>query len=350
MSLKRIWSILRKDLLTGSRSTVFLFAVIMPLVLTFTFQVVFGTLFNPKPRLGIVDKGESAITASVREMEGIALTLIGDAGELKRKVEENDLDAGLVLPAGFDEAVRAGSKPLLQLYIGGESLASNRLIIAITALDQVRELEGAAAPVEVKTITLGEPGLPLSLRLVPLLVFYALIMAGVWIPAAGLVEEKEKGTLTALLVTPVRLSEVLAAKGILGFFFSVALAAATLLLNRAVGPQPLALLAVISVAAVLNCMIGLLMGVISKTAVAFFSLIKGAGIFLFAPVIFYLFPHWPQWIAKLFPLYWIIEPIWQVSVMGRPLGAVWPELAVALALSLALALLLPALSRRMKAA
>jgi len=155
MSLKRIWSILRKDLLTGSRSTVFLFAVIMPLVLTFIFQVVFGTLFNPKPRLGIVDKGESAITASVREMEGIALTLIGDAGELKRKVEENDLDAGLVLPAGFDEAVRAGSKPLLQLYIGGESLASNRLIIAITALDQVRELEGAAAPVEVKTITLG---------------------------------------------------------------------------------------------------------------------------------------------------------------------------------------------------
>ncbi len=124
-------------------------------------------------------------------------------------------------------------------------------------------------------------------------------MAGVWVPAASLVEEKEKGTLTALLVSPARANEVLAAKWILGgFLFSVFMAAVTLLLNRAFGPRPLDVLVVIAVAAVLNCMIGLLVGVISETSTMFFSLVKGTGIFLFAPVVFYIFPDWPQWIAR----------------------------------------------------
>ena len=50
MSLKQIWSILRKDLKLGPRNTFFLFAVIMPVALTFIFQVAFGSLFDPKPR------------------------------------------------------------------------------------------------------------------------------------------------------------------------------------------------------------------------------------------------------------------------------------------------------------
>ena len=165
------------------------------------FQVAFGSLFDPKPRLGIVDHAESEITSSVRQMEGIELTLLDDAGELKKQVEDNDLDAGLVLPAGFDEAVRAGRRPKLEFYIGGESLASNRIIISVTAIDLLRGIEGGAAPVEVETVLLGEAGLPIAIRLVPLLVFYALVMAGIWVPASSLVEEKEKGTLTAVSYT-----------------------------------------------------------------------------------------------------------------------------------------------------
>lgn len=204
MNLKRIWSVLRKDLKLGPRNAFFLFAVIMPVVLTLIFQAAFGSLFEPKPRLGIVDDGGSGITSSIQQMRGIELTLLDDAGELKRQVKDNNLDAGLVLPAGFDEAVRRGRRPKLEFYIGGESLASNRIIISVTAIDLLRGIEGGTAPVEVKTVQLGEAGLPIAIRLVPLLVYYALVMAGIWVPAASLVGEKEKGTLTALLVTPTR--------------------------------------------------------------------------------------------------------------------------------------------------
>ena len=336
MSLKRIFKILRKDFSVGPRKPFFIWALIVPFALTLLFQFTFGSLFDPKPRLAIVDLGNSELTREAETLEGFDVTLLSDAQELLERVENHDFDAGMVLSAGFDEAVRAGEKPLLQFYMSGESLASNRIIIAVTAIEMIRDLEGSEAPVEVETVYLGEPGLPISIRLVPVLVFYALVMAGIWVPSASLVEEKENGTLTAMVVTSAKASEVLVAKWLLGFLFALFLAVVTLLLNRAFGTRPLEVLVVIALAAALTAQIGLVIGIISKTATMLFTLIKSLGIFLFVPVIFYLFPDWPQWIAQFFPLYWIIKPIWEVSVMGQPLSTVWFEVLVSTAIIIGL--------------
>jgi ABC-2 type transport system permease protein len=178
--------------------------------------------------------------------------------------------------------------------------------------------------------------------------FYALVMAGVFLPGSSIVEEKERGTLMAMLVTPARVPEILVAKWTFGTALAVALSVMTLVLNRATGSNPLDVFVVIVVAASLNAMLGLLAGVVAKDSTMLFGMLKGTGWFLFAPAIFYVFPSWPQWIAKLFPLYWIIEPIWQVSVMGRSITTVWFELLVAVAMILALAPLTLLLARRMQ--
>ncbi len=347
MSIRRVLSILLKDFSVGPRKSFFIWALIMPFAMTFLFQFAFGSLFEPKPRLGVVDLGSSQLTVEAQELEGFDVEVLGGVDELLEKVEQNDLDAGMVLGDGFDEAVKTGGKPLLPFYISGESLASNRIIIAVTAIEMIRGLEGSETPVEVETIYFGEPGLPVSVRLIPLLVFYALVMAGMWVPSASLVEEKERGTLTAILVTAARLNDVLFAKWLLGFFFAIFLAIVTLLLNSAFGQHPLEVVAVIIVASALTSMIGLLIGVYSKNATMLFTLIKSLGFFLFIPVIFYIFPEWPQWIAKIFPLYWIISPIWEVSVMGESISTVWFEITIALAITLVLLFLLVPLKRRM---
>ncbi len=347
MNLKRVLRILRKDFSIGPRKPFFIWALVMPFALTLLFQFAFGSLFEPQPRLGIVDLGSSVLTAEAEALEGFEVTILDDPEELLSRVENHDFDAGLVLAAGFDQAVRDGEKPLLQFYMSGESLASNRIIIAVTAVEMIRGLEGAEAPVEVNSVYLGEPGLPISIRLVPVIVFYALVMAGIWVPSASLVEEKENGTLTAMIVTAAKASEVLVAKWLLGFIFALFLAVATLLLNSAFGPRPLEVIAVIAVAAALNAEIGLIIGIISKTATMLFTLIKSLGIFLFVPVIFYLFPEWPQWIAQFFPLYWIIKPIWEVSVMGQPLSSVWFEMLIALAITAGLIPVIVLLKKRL---
>lgn len=349
MSPALAWKVLRKDLALGPRSPIFLWAIILPFALTLILQVAFGALFNPNPRLAIVDEGSSQITASVREMEGIDLTELDDAEELKSAVEANDFDAGLVLPEGFDEAVEGGEQPELQFFISGESYASNRIILTVTAIDLLREIEGSEAPVTVDVVDFGEEGLPLSVRLVPVIVFYALAIAGVFLPASSMVEEKERGTLMALLVTPVRAGDVLAAKWLLGTLLASVMAIVTLALNQTLGSNWLDVVVVVLVAGGLSSMIGLIIGVFAKDSTMMFGIVKGMGIFLFAPTLFYIFPDWPQWIAKLFPLYWIIEPIWQVSIMGESVGTVWFELAVAVAITVALVPVVVLLARRLQA-
>ncbi|MHB9002840.1 MAG: ABC transporter permease [Coriobacteriia bacterium] len=348
MNLSLMWKVLRKDLALGPRSPFFLWAVALPFALTLILQFSFGSLFDPQPRLGIVDRGDSQITAQVRDMDGIDLTLLDDEAELKKRVEANDLDAGLILPTGFDEAVRAGDKPSLEFYMGGESYAGNRIILTVTAIDLLRGLEGGESPVIVEVVDFGSVGLPISVRLIPVIVFYALVIAGVFVPASNLVEEKEHGTLMAMLVTPVRPGDVLVAKWLLGTVFASVMAAVTLVLNRALGGNWLEVLVVVLVAGALSSMIGLLVGLFAKDSTVMFGLVKGIGAFLFAPSLFYVFPDWPQWIAKIFPLYWILEPIWRVSIMGGSITEVWFELLVAVAITFALLPVAIWLSRKMQ--
>ena len=82
--------------------------------------------------------------------------------------------------------------------------------------------------------------------------------------------------------------------------------------------------------------IGLIYATGSKDIKTLYTLIKSLNIFIFAPVIFYIFPNWPQWIAKLFPTYWFINPIWDITIRGYQLADVWFELAIALGISQAL--------------
>lgn len=349
MNLRLVWRMLRKDLALGPRSPIFLWALVMPFALTLILQVAFGSLFDPEPRLGIVDQGDSQITAELTGMDGLSVTVLDDPGLLREQVEANDLDAGILLPAGFDDAVRAGEKPDLEFWIGGESLAANRIILTVTTVDLVRGLEGEEAPVAVEVVSFGEEGLPIATRLIPVIIFFALVMAGVFLPGSSLVEEKEHGTLAALLVSPVRTSEVLLAKWLMGVLLGSAMAVVTLALNRAVAGNWYAVVLVVIVAAALATVIGLLVGVGARDSAMMFGIVKGMGLFLFAPALFYIFPDWPQWIAMLFPLYWIIEPIWQVAVMGEALSSVALELGVAIAITVGLAVGATVLARRMQA-
>lgn len=349
MNPARAWTVLRKDLALGPRSPIFLWAVALPVVLTAVFQLAFGSLFESQPRLAIVDEGDSAITAEALTLEGIDVTLLDDADALRRAVEANDHDAGLVLPAGFDDAVRAGERPLLNMVLGGQSYASDRIILSVLAVDLVRQVEGSTPPVQVDLVETGATGLDLTLRLLPLLMMYALFVAGVFVPASSIVDERVAGTLTAMLVTPARLREVLAAKAGLGVVLAFAMSVVTLALNGAIGGNWAHLLVVVAAGAVFCSLLGLLIGTLAKNGAVLFTVVKGSGALLFAPVIFYLFPDWPQWIARLFPTYWMIDPIWRVSVLGEGLADVWPQLLASAGIGALVILGVVATSRRMRA-
>lgn len=333
---RRTWQVLAKDLRLGPRSPLMLWALVFPVVITLVVQGVFGGLFDQPPRLGVVDTGDSRLAAALTEADGLDVSFLDDADALRDRLATHDLDAGLVLPEGFDAAVRAGERPPLQLYVAGESLASDRVVVAVTTTDLVRQVAGQPAPVDVQVTSLGQASLDFTVRALPLVVMFAVAIGGAMVPAMSLVEEKVKRTLDALLVTPVSVTDVFLAKGALGVLLATAAGMVTLALNDAFGAAPLAMLLAVAIGAVMMAEVGLMLGAWARDTNTLFTAWKSGAIVLIFPVIFYLFPDLPQWIARLGPTYWFLDPVFRLSVEDAGFADVVGHLAVAVAICLAL--------------
>ena len=348
MNPNRSWQVLRKDLRLGPRSPLVLWALVLPIALTLLVRGVFGDLFADEPRLGIVDEGSSAITAAALDLDGIEVRLLDDAGALEAEVREGRLDAGLVLPADFDGAVRTGDQPALPLWLAGESLPSDRALLTVSLLGAVREAAGDEAAVDVEIIEVGEAGLPLDLRLLPLLVLYAVAIPGGMVPAASLVEEKEHGTLQAVLTTPTSIGEVLAAKGTLGVLLGMVAGLMTLTLNDAFGPAPVAVVLAVTLGAVMMAELGLILGAWARDTNTLFAAWKAAGLVVFLPAIFFLWPDLPTWPAYLMPAYYFLQPAYAVGVESAGLADVAGDLAIGLGICVLMLPVVVAAGRRLQ--
>ena len=333
----------------GFRSPIILWLLIMPFVITFLLQVVFVALFDPKPRICIYDSGESEITHALERVEGIRLSHAGSPAELEEYIENNNADLGLVIERGFDRAVRDGQRPELKYFFSGRSLVSNRIVTSLLVLDVLREMENRETPVEVVLRTGDEEEtIPLMRKLIPAIVLLVLIITGIFVPAFMLVEEKEHGTMKALLVTPVTVSDILISKALLGFAMTVTMCFITLALNGALSGKPFALLATIAVGAVVCNAIGLIYGTLAGNAKTLYTLVKSLNILLAGPILFYLFTGLPQWMAKIFPTYWFIDPLYSITLKGAGFSDVYFKLVIALVIGILLFIAVVPLSRRMQ--
>ena len=105
---------------------------------------------------------------------------------------------------------------------------------------------------------------------------------------------------------------------------SLIMGVAVLLINQAFGVQPWLLVLVLGLGAVMASIIGLIAGAFLKDVTSLFALSKIAGTLLSGPGLVYMFPQIPQWIGRIFPTYYMIEPI--VELVHR--GGGWGDIAV----------------------
>jgi len=324
MSLKRVGILLGKEFLQGPKNFIFIWVLVLPIVISLVFSLVFGTLFTEKPTLGVVDEGSSQLVAMIGELTSVDTKEYDSVSEIKQAVESGAVDIGMVIPAGFDSSVMQGEETELTTYIWGESLAKNRTILRVTIANLVRESTGQEAPVEIEVITLGdEVSIPWNERLLPLLVLMAVFLGGLFLPATSVINEKEKKTLEALVVTPTTIGDVFVAKGLLGVILSLFMGTVILILNQAFGVAPVLLLLLLALGAVMAAELGLLCGALIKDITTLFAIWKLGGILLFGPAIIYMFPQIPQWIGKLFPTYYLLQPIVEISQRGSG----WSDIA-----------------------
>lgn len=349
MSIRRVAILLGKDFKYGSKGFVFIMAIVAPILISLVLNLVFGTFFSQTAKLGINDQGDSLLVNIVLASDSVRTRTYASADDLMRAVEAGAVDMGVSLPENFDEDALSGNSIVLPAYVWGESLAKNRGILLASINSAVRQLAGQEVPVHIETTTLGDAqSVPWSDRLLPLVLLYAVTIGGIMVPASLMVDEKQKHTLTALAITPTTQGDILAAKGLMGVILALVMSIVILLMNQAFGVQTGLLMIVLGLGAVLAALFGLVLGALVKEINTLFATIKGIGILLYAPVFVYMFPQIPQWIGKIFPTYYIVQPVVEISQQGGAWSDIVFEVSILAGLIVLMLVLTPLAARRLK--
>jgi ABC-2 type transport system permease protein len=316
MSLKRIWTLIKTEVFHGPKDMVLIMAVVIPILLSFFVKLAFGDIFTDRAKLGLYDQGNSMLVEKLRVAGSMSVLVYDNEAELRDRTANGAIDMGIVLPADFDASLK-NNIVKLKAYIWGESLAKNRAVIPLALNEAVRELAGVDLPVTIDNIPLGDASsVPWSNRLLPLTVLLAVFYGGMMLPASALIHEKQRRTLEALNITPATIADIFASKGFIGAVLATFMGVITLAISTSFGSSPAGMVVTLALGAVLAAEIGLLAGAYIKEMNTLFAFWKFGGLLLFGPAIIYMFPQIPSWIGYIFPTFYVIKPVTDMSVLG----------------------------------
>ncbi|MBN1137270.1 MAG: ABC transporter permease [Anaerolineae bacterium] len=337
MNWRIVAAIARKDIVDAIKNLYVLFSLVLPVGIL----LLFGVMFPDASEVGtmtiaVYDQGDSRLVNSLRGTDGVQVIEVRSEEELLAQARKQAV-IGLVLPAGFDSAVQAGEQPELSAYLnarrgGGERAAAQRLV--------ERQLWALVDQIEPARVTWWAAGssagdgteieFQLDRYLLVVLLVMGLSMTGAFVVPMLLVEEKEKRTLEALLISPARPLEVVLGKALTGLFYSLLLSGLILLLARGwTGDWPVTLVVVV-LGALFAVAVGLLMGGLFRTT-------NQVNTWSTIVVLAIMAPSWTTMIdsppametaLRLVPTYYLGHAL-QLSLAGQAtVGSVWLDLAV----------------------
>jgi ABC-2 type transport system permease protein len=333
MDIQRVLTLFRNDVRQGASNFLSIYVLIMPVLLSLLVGLVFGDLFAQKPRLGIYDGGGNAsFVQPFVDHNSISTTLYPTEEALMAAVERGRVEMGMRLPGGFIDELKANSTEEIngyKMYVWGEAGSRSIVMLESVISRAFIDVSGLELSTQVNSIQLGEVNnATWAQRLMPLLILMAVVLAGIFIPATSLIEEKQRGTLMALTTTPTSLLDVYLSKTMLGVLLSVVMTFIVLILNRALNGQIGLLLLVVGLGALMNAALGVIMGSYAKDMDSFMAMIKAGGLFLYAPGILEMFPSIPAWVSKIFPTYYIMNPLLEITQRGAGFGDIALEVGI----------------------
>lgn len=279
------WRIARKDLKLRLRDrSAIVIGVVVPLILAYVFNVVFGGAFGGDPIVSIgfadADRGQVAqslgdLLTAIEDRGTIDLVTADDEAALRGLVSDGEVAAGLAVPAGLSQAAIAG-EPAEVVVIGDVDSPTAAAIargiaagFAASVADSQRAVGGAIALGEADpdrfaqiatAAATADPvaelsGFEAADELLDPATFFAASMAAFFVffivqfGVTGLLDEEREGTLTRLRAAPIPRSSVVMGKAITSFILGVLsltiLAAATTVLMGAEWGNPVGVLILI---------------------------------------------------------------------------------------------------------
>ena len=262
---------------------------------------------------------------------GIVFETVESEEALVEAVTEGQYPAGVALPADMMDTFTSGQKPLIILYFPAD--ASEEVKDAVEVM--IRELAymqtGQPLAVETSVEVLGQDMLgqqiPIRDRMRPLLAVFLVMFETIGL-ASLITEEVAQGTGRALLVTPMRVRDLFAAKGVTGVSLAFGQAALFMAIVGGMSSQPLVILVTLLLAAVLVTGLAFLIASLSRDMMSALGWGVVVLIIFSVPAFGIMFPGTISEWVKVIPSYYIADTVYQASCFGAGWGDVWLNLLI----------------------
>lgn len=265
--------------------------------------------------------------------------------ELTRLVDDGTVRVGVVIPPDYTRDVARGAAQVQVIVDASDPLVATSAVNAASALAAERSLrllarsvEGAvlreAPPLDLRVRAWYNPDLVSAVFIVPGLIGALLMQTTVSVMAIAIVRERERGTLEALVVSPIRRWELLLGKIIPNLLvaygqMTMALAVAHFVFDVPIRGSLVELYALSALFMWGTLGVGILVSAASRTVPQAMQL----SFMTFLPSIYLsglLFPiegmpAGAQWIAAMIPLTYYLRVVRGVVLKGIGLEYLWPQ-------------------------
>jgi len=337
MSASNVGTIIRKDFTEFTRNRFFVFITLMVLVAWVAVFWFLPSSVDETVRIGVSQTDLGGVLPAVdgAEVAGLALTSFPTDEELRAAVESGDdgIVAGIAFPPDFLSSLAGGTTPTVTLFVPAGLPAEQLAMVEGLIGEAAFGLAGVAPPVDpiTEAVVLGVDriGAQTSLQeqMRPLLLIMVLMVETFALSALIAVEIQER-TVVAVLATPVRVIDFLAAKSIFGVGLAFTEVALLALLIGAFAVNAPAIIMILLLGAILVTGFGMIAGSYGRDFIGTLMVAMLFMIPLMIPAFGALFPgSSPTWI-KILPTYGMVEAVIGVTIDGES----WSQIAPALLL------------------
>lgn len=344
-SLMRVWGLLGKEVLQIRRdpSSIAL-ALVMPVVLLILFG--YGVTFdaeNIKTAVVLEDKGPAAqnLYSRLRGSPYFMPQLVPTLAEAKAMLARREVAAVFRVQENFDRDLRSKHSAPVQVLLDGIDANRARLISGYaTGIINTMQTAGSmpAGHAQLDAQIWFNENLESRKSLVPGLVAIIMTLTGLLLTALVLVREKERGTMEALLVTPVRVNEIMLAKLLPYFGLGMGGLLMTVVLARFLFDVPIrgsffAILVVSSLFMLASLGFGLFVSSVApgQMVASQISVVVGfLPAFFLSGLLFDLQtqPGWTQVISKVIPTTYFIDAAKTLFLAGDYWVVLWKDALV----------------------
>jgi len=338
MNPRIVATLVMKDVALFSRNRFFMILTALGLVAYIVIYFVMPASVDETLEVAVYAPEQVPPVLEDAQSQGLKIELVGSEEALRQAVIDGRYVAGIALPADFMDRLMSEEQPTVGLYFRSDTADEVREAMQSLVEELAYMQTGQPLPVDIAREVIGPDmaggQIPPRDRLRPVFAVLLLITETLFL-ATLISEEVERRTIQALLVTPSRVRDFLAAKGVVGVCLAFSEALLFMAIVGGLATQPLPIVLAVLLGALLGTGISFPLATVARDMMSVMAWGIPVLVLLIIPAISVLFPAALTGWIEVIPSYYLVDTVNRAANQGIGWGDVWVNLVVLTAFGLA---------------